>query len=98
MQLKSWPKHPAHRTQSCCASWLKPSSSWTRPAPMPMPANGSWMPQPMPWTAFCAVLRANLRAAALDAELFDTVTRRARTAARGMLDTLAACAPGRLGR
>ena len=42
---------------------------------------------------FCAVLRANLRAAALDAELFDTVTRRARTAARGMLDTLAACAP-----
>ena len=51
------------------------------------------MPQPMPWTAFCAVLRANLRAAALDAELFDTVTRRARTAARGMLDTLAACAP-----
>lgn len=41
----------------------------------------------------CAVLRANLRAAALDAELFDTVTRRARTAARGMLDTLAACAP-----
>lgn len=52
MQLKSWPKHPAHRTQSCCASWPKPSSSWTRPAPMPMPANGSWMPQPMPWTAF----------------------------------------------
>ena len=43
--------------------------------------------------SFCAVLRANLRAAALDAELFDTVTRRARTAARGMLDTLAACAP-----
>ncbi len=42
---------------------------------------------------FCAVLRANLHAAALDAELFDTVTRRARTAARGMLDTLAACAP-----
>lgn len=42
---------------------------------------------------FCAVLRANLRAAALDTELFDTVTRRARTAARGMLDTLAACAP-----
>lgn len=42
--------------------------------------------------------RANLHAAALDAELFDTVTRRARTAARGMLDTLAACAPGRLGR
>lgn len=42
---------------------------------------------------FCAVLRANLRAAALDAELFDTVTRRARTAARGMLDALAACAP-----
>ena len=42
---------------------------------------------------FCAVLRANLRAAALDAELFDTVTCRARTAARGMLDTLAACAP-----
>lgn len=62
-------------------------------APMPMPANGSWMPQPMPWTAFAPVLRANLRAAALDAELFDTVTRRARTAARGMLDTLAACAP-----
>lgn len=43
--------------------------------------------------SFCAVLRANLRAAALDAEMFDTVTRRARTAARGMLDTLAACAP-----
>lgn len=42
---------------------------------------------------FCAVLRANLHAAALDPELFDTVTRRARTAARGMLDTLAACAP-----
>lgn len=42
---------------------------------------------------FSAVLRANLRAAALDAEMFDTVTRRARTAARGMLDTLAACAP-----
>lgn len=43
--------------------------------------------------SFCAVLRANLRAAALDAEMFDTVTRRARTAARSMLDTLAACAP-----
>lgn len=45
---------------------------------------------------FCAVLRANLRAAALDAELFDTVTRRARTAARGMLDTLAATGGGTL--
>lgn len=43
--------------------------------------------------SFCAVLRANLRAAALDAEMFDTVTRRARTAVRSMLDTLAACAP-----
>lgn len=43
--------------------------------------------------SFCAVLRANLRAAALDAEMFDTVTRRARTAARSVLDTLAACAP-----
>lgn len=42
---------------------------------------------------FSAVLRANLRAAALDAEMFAAVTRRARTAARGMLDTLAACAP-----
>lgn len=42
---------------------------------------------------FCVALRASLRAAQLDADTYDQTTRRVRTAAHSLLNTISACAP-----
>lgn len=42
---------------------------------------------------FCVALRASLRAAQLDSDTYDQTTRRVRTAAHSLLNTISACAP-----
>lgn len=42
---------------------------------------------------FCVALRSSLRAAQLDSDTYDQTTRRVRTAAHSLLNTISACAP-----